>query len=248
MTERISSSSSDRVCRSPEDERSEEVDNDTLASTSMSRDPLMSAKPLDWESLPTTCDANAADIARSIRDGSATKSAGASGNAARTSERNLTAGSYASAGRTHDGGSAYAGVAALKGRTDEGIEGEALGASVQIGYQNELQATFARLGYSSTNVSGTAEALTANAHLGTDNADGSIGLNAGAVAALASGEATIKHSGWSITAGLAAGIGLEAHFGVRDDDHDGNPEFCGRLAVGVGIGGACIELPLIIRE
>ncbi len=170
---------------------------------------------------------------------------GASGNAARTSERSLRP--YASEGRTHDGGSAFAGVAALKGRTEEGIEFEALSVSIQGGEQNELQGTFARLGYSSEHVAVSVEALTANAHIGIDNSDGSHGVNAGASAAVASGEGTIKYSGWSATAGLTVGIGAEAHLGVRDDDKDGKPEICGRVAFGIGIGGLCIEMPVVIK-
>ena len=156
-------------------------------------------------------------------------------------------GAYAAEGTTHDRGSYFAGVAGLKGRTEEGIEGEALSVSIQGGAQNEVQGTFVRLGYSSDHVAGSTEAFTANAHIGIDNSDGSYGVNAGAAAAAASGEITVKHSGWSVTGGLAAGIGAEGHLGIRDDDKDGKPEICARVAFGVGIGGLCIEMPVVIR-
>lgn len=175
------------------------------------------------------------------------RTAGASGNAARTAERDFSKGPYAAAGRTHDGGSVFAGAAALKGRTEEGIEAEALSVSVQVGAQNEIQGTVARLGYSGEYGSGSIEVLTASVHLGIDNSDGSYGVNIGATASLMSGDVTTKHSGDSITAGLAAGKGGEAHVGIRDDDKDGKPEICLRVAWGVEIGGGCIELPMVIR-
>ena len=34
---------------------------------------------------------------------------------------------------------------------------------------------------------------------------------------------------------------------VRDDDKDGKPEICARVAFGIGIGGLCIEMPVVIR-
>ena len=110
-----------------------------------------------------------------------------------------------------------------------------------------LQGTFVRVGYSKGHVAGSAEAFTANAHIGLDNSDGSYGVNAGAAAAAASGEITAKHSGWSVTGGLTAGIGAEGHLGIRDDDKDGKPEICARVAFGVGIGGLCIEMPVVIK-
>lgn len=281
MTERISSDPSRSVCRRPEDEQPEALPRETPAPTC--RDRLVSAAPIDWDKVPSSCDANAADAARNASQGggmcggrspgaavsspgtapaprsdanpppktkapaSPPRTAGASGNAARTSERDFRKGPYAAEGRTHDGGSAFAGVAGLKGRTEEGIEGEALSVSIQAGEQNEVQGTFARLGYSGAHGAGSLEALTASAHVGVDNADGSHGVNAGASAALASGEITLKHSGWSATGGLAAGIGAEAHVGVRDDDKDGKPEICFRVAFNIGIAGACIEMPVVIK-
>lgn len=280
MTERISSDPSRTVCRRPEDEPSEATSNERPAPAR--RDRLASAPPVDWEKVPTSCDANAADAARNADRGGGTcgggwpgaavtsrgsapeprsdappvktgarasppRTAGASGNGARTTERDFTKGPYAAQGRTHDGGSVFAAAAALKGRTGEGVEAEALGVSVQAGEQNELQVTTARLGYSDPRVSVSVDALTANAHVGVDNSDGSHGVNAGASAAWASGEVTVKRSGWSLTGGLAAGAGAEAHLGVRDDDEDGAPEVCARLAFGFGIGGACVELPVVIR-
>jgi hypothetical protein len=281
MTERISSDPSRNVCRRPEDEQPEAIPRETPAPPY--RDRLVSAPPIDWDKVSSSCDANAADAARNASQGggmcggrwpgaavsspgaaseprsdasppSKTKApapppvtAGASGNAARTSERDFRKGPYAAEGYTHDGGSAFAGVAGLKGRTEEGLEGEALSVSIQAGEQNELQGTFARLGYSGAHGAGSVEALTASVHVGIDNSDGSHGVNAGAAVALASSEITLKHSGWSATGGLAAGIGAEGHVGIRDDDKDGKPELCGRVALGIGIGGACIEMPVVIR-
>ena len=285
MSERISSQPSRNVCRGPEDDQPEAIPHATPAPACRER--LVSAPPIDWDKVPTSCDANAADAARNASQSGGTcggrwpgaavsglgsapaqrsegpsakpeaptpapplgavHTAGASGNAARTSERDFKQGAYAAEGSTHDRGSAFAGAAVLKGRTDEGIEGEALSVSIQGGEQNEVQGTFARLGYSGEHGAGSVEAFTANAHIGLDNPDGSYGVNAGAAAAAASGEITIKHSGWSATGGLTAGIGAEGHLGIRDDDKDGKPEICARVAFGIGIGGLCIEMPVVIR-
>lgn len=295
MTERVSCGPSRNVSRreEEEEERSKEASssgappqvasqarlNDKPAPTC--RDRQVSQPPIDWDSVPSMCDANAVEAARNAIAGGMSggtragvpmtspgkapeqnastspppspppkppvKTAGASTNAARTTERDFLKGPYAAAGITHDGGSLFAGAAALKGRTTEGIEAEALGVSVQVGRQTEAQSTVARLGYSSKHVSGSVEALTANAHFGFDNSDGSVGVNIGAGATLASAEITAKHSGWSITRGISAGPGGEAHIGLRDDDKDGRPELCVRVGWAFVIAGSCVESPIILK-
>ncbi|MBX3200201.1 MAG: hypothetical protein KF894_18845 [Labilithrix sp.] len=285
MTERISSDPSRNACRRPEDEPSEALPKESPAPTC--RDRLVSAPPVDWDKVPTSCDANAADAARNAgqgeggtcggwpgapmtgrgstpaprseappakaapakKDARATppRTAGASGNGARTAERDFLKGAYAAEGYTHDRGSVFAGAAALKGHMEDGVDAEELSVSVQVGEQNEAQATLARLGHSNEHGSSSVDALTANAHIGLDNSDGSHGVNAGASASWVTAEATMKRSGWSVTGGVAAGIGAEAHVGVRDDDKDGKPEICVRGALSVAIVGACIELPVVIR-
>lgn len=242
MTDRISSDASRSVCRRPEDDRTEEPSRDEPAPTC--RDRLTSHQEVDWDKVPTSCDANAADA---VRNAKAPPPAGASTNAARTGERDVRDGPYAAAGRTHDGGSVFVGVAAVKGRTAEGIEREEHSASIQVGKQNEVQGTVARVGYSGAAGSVSVEGLTANAHAGVENSDGSRGVNVGAGATLVGGEVTLKHSGWSITGGLAMSAGAEAHAGIRDDDKDGRPETCFRIALGAGIGGLCVESPVVIR-
>lgn len=162
--------------------------------------------------------------------------------ATRTSEATL-GGPYAAAGYAKGGDAVYAGAAAIKGRDPSGVEIEVVSVSVQVGAQNEAQATGLRLGFSSAKGAASIEAATANAHAGFANPDGSVGLNGGAQAALIYGEGTLSGAANSVTAGVGIGVGAEVSVGVRDKDHDGNPEFCFRLAFGIGMGGACVEIP-----
>ncbi len=175
----------------------------------------------------------------------APKSAGASTNAARTSERD--AGPYAAAGQTHDGKSVFAGAALSKGKLGHGFEEEKLSVSVQVGAQTEAQVTGQRLSYSSKHVSGSIEGGTANAHVGVQNSDGSVGINLGATATLLGGEVTVNDGRTSKTFGMSAGVGAEGHVGVRDADKDGQPEICFRVAADVVIVGGCVEIPIVIR-
>lgn len=282
MTERISSDSPRNLCYQPEDERPQAIAREKPGPAC--RDRLVSESPPDWNNVPTSCEANAADAARNAGEGgmcggrwpgapmssggstpdprsvspprkeepsSPTKqprpTAGASRNAARTTERGALEGSYAAAGVTHDGRSAFAGVALVKGGTKNGLEAEAGSLSVQAGLQNEAQATFVRAGVSGERGAASLETLTANVHAGIDNSDGSVGLNVGASATLVGTEATLQHSGNSFTVGLAAGLGVGGHFGVRDQDKNGKPEICFRATAGPVTIGGCNEVPIVIR-
>ncbi|WP_146652702.1 hypothetical protein [Labilithrix luteola] len=138
-------------------------------------------------------------------------------------------------------------AAAVKGSYPDGIEIELGSASIQVGRQSEVQAGAGRAGYHGEGVSVAAEAFTASAQFGAENPDGSVGLNAGLSATAASVEATVKHSGNSVTLGLAAGVGASGSVGVRDDDKDGKKEICARAAFEFVIIGGCIELPTFVR-
>lgn len=250
MTERVSSDASRNVCRRPEDDEASQVSNEKPAPAPVSRDRLVSAPPPDWDRVPNSCEENAAMAAKNatpIGPPLPPKGAGASTNAARTTERDAGMGPYAAAGRTHDGHNAFVAVAAVKGKTSAGNEVEAVSISGQVGRQNEIQVAALRLGSTAENGSGAFELGTANAHVGIENSDGSVGLNVGASATIKSAEMTIKHEGSSATLGLSHGVGAEAHVGVRDDDRDGQPEICLRFAAGFAIAGACYEIPLFIR-
>lgn len=178
---------------------------------------------------------------------SPTKSAGASTNAARTNERDAKDGPYVAAGWTHDGKSVFVGAAATKGKTGDGGEVEKLSASVQVGRQSEAQVTGVRHSYGNGSISASNEAGTANAHYGTENSDGSRGLNVGATLNAGAAEVTITHSGSSATVGVSEGIGAESHVGIRDADKDGAPEVCVRVGALFFTVGACFESPIVIR-
>lgn len=270
MTERISSHLSGGVCRHPDDEQPEDAPREKAGASN--RDRLVSETPIGWDDLASSCGANAVLAARSARGGgmsgsspsapratagstsaprcdappTKTQSAGASSNAARTTERDGLR-PYFAAGLTHDGQNAFVGGAAVKGSMEGVIEAEVVSASVQAGLRIEAQATLARVGASGEHGSASVETLTAQAHAGIYNSDGSVGFNYGASAAFISSEITAKHSGNSITVGLAAGIGGGVHVGIRDDDKDGRPELCYRGSVGPFTVGGCLEIPVVIR-
>ena len=91
-------------------------------------------------------------------------------------------------------------------------------------------------------LSASGQVLGGGAHVGTKNADGSVGKNAGAGVALASGEVTIEtKEGWSITGGASAGVSADYSEGVKErGDHK---SMCVRVDAGPATVGACIPVP-----
>ena len=254
MTQPVSQTSRRDASHGPEADHDEALVSKPLATSTP--DPRVSGSPRPSREPPDVAShhqptANLAilDAARHASEAAKRPGANTGGfsNAARTTERDVTKGPYVQAGWTHDGGSAFVGVALAKGQLLRGMEEEVASASVQVGRQNEAQVGFVRAGVQGAAASLSGEGLTAAAHAGVDNADGSVGLNVGATASWASVEATVKHAGSSVTLGASAGGGLEGHVGVRDDDKDGRVELCGRLAAGPVILGACVEMPWTVR-
>lgn len=166
---------------------------------------------------------------------------GAANNAQRTTTRAGING-YADYGVTGTGDGVFAGTAALKGRDSKtGLEVEVFGASAQAGLQNEEQVTMARVGLSGQNGAISAEAFTARRGAGVRNDDGSVGLNAGAVATAVGIEGTLGGGPDSVTLGAGVGIGMAASVGARDIDNDGILEYCAKLSVGFITLGVCAE-------
>jgi hypothetical protein len=166
-------------------------------------------------------------------------------NARRTAAREASP--YADAGVTRYGTAVFCGIAADKGTAYDGkTSREVLSASAQLGVETEVQAAVVRGGLSVAdgNVTASVDVGTVKANLGVLNGDGSYGLNAGAVATIASAEVTIGVGGYSLTAGVGAGAGLEASAGLRDADGDGRSELCVRFGGAFGgkvVLGTCIE-------
>lgn len=258
MTERISNAQSGGVCRHPEDEVEllESQSREKIGANERER--RVSEAPITWDDVALSCEATSASVAHYAKNagkGSRTgdtpstkprQSAGASTNAARTTERDSLR-PYFAAGSTHNAHSVFMGGAATKGTTDGVIEAEAVSLSVQAGLQNEAQAGVARVGVVTDHVSANVETLTLKAHAGIDNADGSIGLNAGVSASFVSSEVTAKYGGNSITIAAGAGAEVGGHIGIRDINKDGRPEFCVRWALGTFSLGGCVESPVVIR-
>lgn len=149
---------------------------------------------------------------------------------------------YASAGTTSSGSSVYAGVALLKGRDRSGAEVEVLSASGQVGAQSELQVGLQRVSGTRGSLTGSVDAFTARAQIGTQNDDGSTGFNIGATATAIGLEGTAGGA-TSATYGVGAGVGLAGSVGVRDVDGDGKTEACLRASFGPVTVGVCVEDP-----
>jgi hypothetical protein len=93
-------------------------------------------------------------------------------------------------------------------------------------------------GYSLTVVD---ELGSARANLGEHNDDGSLGGNLGSGATLAGTEATLDTPYGSLTYGESIGLSVGGSMGVRDADHDGKLEFCGKFSIPAFTVGACVE-------
>ena len=65
MSEGISSDPSRDVCRRPEDDEPEAIPTNDTPPAPACRDRLVSMPPVDWDKIPTSCDANAADASTS---------------------------------------------------------------------------------------------------------------------------------------------------------------------------------------
>jgi hypothetical protein len=166
---------------------------------------------------------------------------GAANNAQRTTTRSGVSG-YADYGVTGTGDGVFAGAAALKGRDSKtGLEVEVFGASAQAGLQSEEQLTMARVGLSGKNGAISAEAFTARRGAGVRNDDGSVGLNAGAIATAVGFEGTLGGGPDSVTVGAGIGVGIAGSVGARDIDDDGILEYCAKLSVGFITLGVCAE-------
>jgi hypothetical protein len=126
------------------------------------------------------------------------------------------------------------------------LRGSLASAELQLGLQNSFIAkggTLERRGKSSSE---QVSLLSVGAHLGTRNADGSRGVNAGVGASVVDAEATLGQAS-SITIGAKlGGAGGEFSVGLRDIDKNGKRELCVRAGVELMLGaliGVCIERP-----
>ncbi|HET7544920.1 MAG TPA: hypothetical protein VFK05_33875 [Polyangiaceae bacterium] len=90
-------------------------------------------------------------------------------------------------------------------------------------------------------ISVTGEAGALRINKGENNDDGGIGGNIGASAELIGYEATVDTPAGSVTYGQGLSKGVSGSMGVRDADHDGDPEFCAKFSLPAFTVGACLE-------
>lgn len=139
----------------------------------------------------------------------------------------------------------YAGAFMLSGRdAASGLDAEVFSASIHEGEcERAVQVAMARMGastadgYFSTHV----EVFTAQAHAAFDNTDGSTGLGASVGTTIVGADVTGTLGPVSLTLGASVGATVGGSIGVRDGDHDGKPELCGRVDFGAGAVGVCVE-------
>ena len=127
----------------------------------------------------------------------------------------------------------------------QGSDRRFLSGRVKYGEDNDVQVTGpgatllkSRDGYS---LSLTMDSLTARGNLGVHNDDGSTGGNVGATAELAGAEVTLGTPAFSVTGGLSMSWGASGSLGIRDQDHDGKPEYCEKFSIPVLTEGVCVE-------
>jgi hypothetical protein len=138
-----------------------------------------------------------------------------------------------------------AGAFVLQGRDEaSGVEVEVFSASIHQGWEDRaIQAGMARMGGSTDDgyFGARGEVFTAQARSGIHNSDGSTGFGASVGVTVAGGEVTGTLGPVSLTTGASIGSTVGGSVGVRDGDHDGKPELCGRVEFGVGTVGICVE-------
>jgi hypothetical protein len=137
------------------------------------------------------------------------------------------------------------GAFALRGRDpNTGVELDVFSAGAHVGpTQIDANAAMASIGASSADSRfrvGT-DVFTARAHLGMQNPDGSVGFNAGLSGTIVGAEGTATAGPVAVTLGASIGWAAGVSLGVRDADHDGKAEICGRIEYGVGTAGVCVE-------
>ena len=117
--------------------------------------------------------------------------------------------------------------------------------SVQYGKDNDVQLVAERgslvASHAGFSLSVTGDAGVARANLGEHNDDGSIGGNLGAGVEVFGAEGTLNTPIGSLTYGNSVSASLSGSLGVRDADHDGKPEFCGKFSIPAYTVGACVE-------
>ncbi len=127
----------------------------------------------------------------------------------------------------------------------QGSDRQFLGALLKHGEDNDVQVTGMRAtlikSRDSMSLSVTMDALAARGNLGVHNDDGSTGGNVGVIAEAAGAEVTLSGFGFSVTGGLSASIGASGSLGIRDQDHDGKPEYCEKFSIPALTEGVCVE-------
>jgi hypothetical protein len=144
-----------------------------------------------------------------------------------------------------DDGDYYAGAYLLRGCDPKtGLEVELFSGSIHQGERERaVQVGMARMGGTTDDrhFGARGEVFTAQARVGVDNPDGSIGVGASVGSTVVGAEVTGTVGPVSLTVAAAVGATVGGSVGLRDSDHDGKTEYCARVDFGVGSVGICVE-------
>jgi hypothetical protein len=144
-----------------------------------------------------------------------------------------------------DGPTVGAEVFAIQGRDERtGIEVEVFSAAARTSVmQDGGQVGMARLGWSRDDghFAVRSEVMTAKFHSGTENPDGTTGLNLGAGFTSVSAEIKGTYGPISAAIGVSGGVTVSGSIGVGDLDADGLPEACARVETPFWTAGGCVE-------
>ena len=156
---------------------------------------------------------------------------------------------YEHSGPTAEGDSQRSEAAFVKSSNPSGaLNGsniEALGAVAQTGKQNNLELVALRstlsVSHAGFGLAITGDGPSLRASLGEHNDDGSLGGNLALGGNALGFEATLSTPVGSVTYGDGLSLAVSGSLGVRDADHDGNPEFCAKFSIPAYTFGICLE-------
>ena len=118
---------------------------------------------------------------------------------------------------------------------------------LRLGKHNLVQLTLASIDMNTDDgVSGSIKALDGRAEYGVRDTGDSVRAGIAAEIDVLRIEAEYKDDHFSVKGGVGAGAGFRAAVEAKDDDKDGNIEYCGSISGGfIGIGSLeiCVEAP-----
>jgi hypothetical protein len=135
----------------------------------------------------------------------------------------------------------------VKAADSNGISVTAGEGEVRLGKQTLVQATVASITMDTDyGMSGSVKALDGSIGFGVRDEGESVQAGISAEIDVVRIEAEYKDDHFSLKGGVGAGVGFRAQVTAKDEDKDGNVEYCGSISGGfIGMGSleVCVEMP-----